>query len=205
MRKSVALPAIAALALAGPAMADGFSYNYIEGGLGSSELEIDGLSGNADGDGGFLGGAVEFGAHAFGFVNGTSLEYEDVFTVSSASLGVGFNWALSPNIDLVSGLSFERVKLKVDGDSASEDGYGIGVGLRGRIGQRFEWTVGGKYRDIDETKLGTFSIGGRYFITPRFAMGLDLIGNNYEDDETGEEFDESIAMLTFRYDFGRRH
>jgi hypothetical protein len=204
MRKSVALPAIAALALAGPAMADGFSYSYIEGALGGSDLEIDGLSGSADGEGGAIGGAVEFGPHAFGFVNFTSLEYEDELTIGSGSLGVGFNWALSPKLDLVSGLSFERVRLESDGDSASEDGYGLSVGLRGLIGERFEWTVGGKYRDIDETKISTFSVGGKYFITPRFALGLDILGNNYEDDEGGAEIDESIALITFRYDFGKR-
>jgi hypothetical protein len=189
MRKSVALPAIAALVLAGPAMADGFSYSYIEGALGGSDLEIDGLSGSADGEGGALGGAVEFGPHAFGFVNFTSLEYEDVLTIGSGSLGVGFNWPLSPKLDLVSGVSFERVRLEADGDDTSEDGYGLSVGLRGLI---------------DETKISTFSLGGKYYVTPRFAIGADILGNNYEDDNDGAEIDESIVLVTFRYDFGKR-
>jgi hypothetical protein len=205
MRKSVALPAIAALSLAGPALADGFSYNYIEGALGSSELEIEGLSGNADGDGGYLGGSGELSKHVFGFINGTSMEYEDVLRITSSSLGVGFNWALSPNLDLVSTLSAERVELEVDGDSESEDGVGVGVGLRGRIGERFEWTVGGKYRDIDVTKATTFSLGGRYYISPRFAVGAEVVANEYEDDETTDTIDEAIVMVNFRYDFGNRH
>jgi len=205
MRKSVALSAIAALSLAGPAMADGFSYNYIEGGLGSSELEIEGLSGNADGEGGYLGGSGELSKHLFGFINGTSMEYEDVLRITSSSLGLGFNWALGPNLDLVSTLSVDRIELKVDGDAEDEDGYGLGVGLRGRIGERFEWTVGGKYRDIDVTKIATFNLGGRYYFTPRFALGAEVIANEYEDDETSDTLDESIVMVTFRYDFGTRH
>jgi hypothetical protein len=205
MRKSVALPAIAALSLAGPALADGFSYNYIEGALGSSELEIEGLSGTADGDGGYLGASGELGKHVFGFINGTTNEYEDVLRITSSTLGVGFNWPLSQNLDLVSTLSVDRIELEADGDSESEDGVGVGVGLRGRIGERFEWTVGGKYRDIDVTKITTFSLGGRYYISPRFAVGAEVVANEYEDDETSDTIDESIVMVNFRYDFGNRH
>jgi hypothetical protein len=118
---------------------------------------------------------------------------------------VGFNWPLSQNLDLVSTLSVDRIELEADGDSESEDGVGVGVGLRGRIGGRFEWTVGGKYRDIDVTKITTFSLGGRYYISPRFAVGAEVVANEYEDDETSDTIDESIVMVNFRYDFGNRH
>ena len=64
MRKELILGTIAALGLAGPAMAtDGFSYSFVE--LGWVNSEIDDL--DADGDGFGIRGSMEFtpAIHAF--------------------------------------------------------------------------------------------------------------------------------------------
>ena len=114
MRKSLAAGAVAAL-LAGPALADGFSYNNLELGFVDTEIEDFDEFGDIEGDGLSLGGSVEFGAGIHGFGKVTGLEFEDILDVGTLSLGLGFNHALAPQLDLFSGISYERLKFEYDG------------------------------------------------------------------------------------------
>lgn len=194
MRKHLALGAVMALGLAGQAMAaEGFSYNVLEGSYLSSDLE--GTS--VDADGFAIGGSVEFNRNVFGFASLNDLSYENTSIDSNQfTAGVGFHWALNPRLDLVSGLSYERLEAEVANVSATESGYGLQVGLRGMVAQNLEVTGGVKYIDlgngIDDT---TLSIGGRYYFTPAFAGGIDVSDND----------DGTTWAVTLRYDFGKRY
>jgi hypothetical protein len=195
MRKSAVLGAVAAL-VAGPALADGFSYNNIEARFISTEIEDVEPGVDLEGDGFAISGNVEFGStiHGFGSIGGT--EYEDTIDVGALTAGLGFNHSLAPALDLVSGVSYERLKVEVDGGRSIEEGFGLNAGLRGRVGDKVELTAGLKYVDFgDDLDDTTIMAGGRYYFSRNFALGLD-----YSENDDGDTW-----ALAFRYDFGNRY
>jgi Outer membrane protein beta-barrel domain len=203
MRKSLAVPAMAALALTGPVMAGDLSYNMLEVGLIGDT--IDDPNGNEDlqGSGASIGGSWEFGPSMFGFANlsGTDYEYrhysDSDFKAGQFQLGLGFHVPLSSRLDLVSGASLQRLRLEDDfNNTLNESGYGLNVGLRGLIGRRFEWTGRLNYVDFGDGGDDTsWTAGFRYYFTPLFAMGLDL---------GSTDKNEANALIAFRWDFGNR-
>ena len=210
MRKTLVLPALAALALAGPAMAGTFSYSYLEGGLsgeGADDPNGD-IGGNYDrkGSGLTLHGNWAIGHVMYGFadLNGTNYEYhhlgtdEEDFSAAKLGLGLGFHIPLGRKLDLVTGLSLQRLRLENDFDNTSfnEQGYGFDAGLRGLIGERLQWTVGMQYVDYgDDFDDTSWSTGFRYYFTRQFAMGVD-VGSTDKD--------QGNILIAFRWDVGNR-
>jgi hypothetical protein len=193
MRKHLALGAALALGLGTQAIAaDGLSYNLIEGGYVRAEVDDLGL----EGDGFTIGGSVELGQGVFGFASVNDIEYGDNSGISSNlfNAGLGSHWALSPTVDLVSRVSWERIEVKASGVSVSDDGIGLNVGLRGMF-DRLELTGTVKYSDFGRNN-NDFTLGasGRYYFTDAFAAGPDI---SHNDDGTN-------WGISFRYDFGRR-
>jgi Outer membrane protein beta-barrel domain len=195
MRKHLALAALMAIGAGGPAVAaEGFSYNLIEAGYVSNEIDSVGL----DGSGFALFGSYEFNESVFGFASVTDAQYDQDSGVSTTatSVGVGFAWPLGMSVDLVSGFAYEYLRLHIDDvGSASDEGYSLNTGLRGRVGESLEITGGVKYTDLghgaDDFTLG---VGGRYYFTPAFAAGIDVSDND----------DGTAWMVSLRYDFGRQ-
>lgn len=190
MRKFAALGAVAVLGLAGQTFAaEGFSYNLVEASY--VNTDIDGIG---DGNGLGLAGSVAILPNFHGFASYSKVDLGGGFDLSLSSLGVGVNWPLNPSLDLVSGLSYERMKIDYLG---SESGFGLHAGLRGRVAERMELTGNVKYVDFghgaDDLVL---NLGGRYYFTNALAAGLDF--SKYDDS------DMNTWKLTVRYDFGRR-
>jgi hypothetical protein len=194
MRKYIAAGTLIALGAAAPAMAEDFSYNYLEAGYVSSEIEDFGL----DGSGFALGGAFEFNQNVFGFASINDVEYDQDSGASTnaTTVGLGFAWPLGMSVDLVSGFAYERLKLHVDGEgNATETGFSLNTGLRGRVGPSLELTGGVKYTDYgDDINDFTLGVGGRYYFTPAFAAGIDVSDND----------DGTAWIVSLRYDFGNR-
>lgn len=197
MRKEIALGSVLALGLGGQAIAaEGFSYSNIQASF--AKIDLDGLSvkGNAFG----LTQSYGFTDHIYGFAGYDDASFKDEgdrLSMKAWTLGVGYHWALSPTVDLVTGVSFVDNKLTVDGGEGlalGAHGFGGTVGVRGRIGEKLELSGGVDYVDLgggaDST---TFSIGGDYYFVPAFAAGLHL-SHNSDGDTFG---------VTLRYDFGR--
>ena len=210
MRKQVALGSVLALGLASHVMAaEGFSYNNVELGFSHSKIDIDGGEGiSAKGDGFQLSGSAAIGENLYGFLNFGSLTL-DKFKLNGSSIdaggadvkvkpltvGVGFHWPLNPALDLVSGVSFERLKVSssVLSSSESANGYGLGVGLRGRVGESLELTGNLKYIDMQGSEF-VYNAGARYYFSPAFAAGIDY--TRYDDSKL------TNLGITLRYDFG---
>ncbi|MEJ0099595.1 MAG: outer membrane beta-barrel protein [Pseudomonadota bacterium] len=206
MRKLLVLSALATLGVAGPVMAGTFSYDMVEAGIigdtiddphGSEDLEGHGLS---------VGGSVSLTPNVFGFANYSSTDYEyrhfddSDFTVGHFALGVGFDVPLSRRLDLVSGISLQRLHLDNDNDTLNEDGYGLNVGLRGMLGPRLQWTVGLNYVDYgrsdgDDGDDTSWTAGFRYYFTRVFAVGVD-VGSTDKN--------QANALIAFRWDLGNR-
>jgi len=207
MRKLLVLPAMATLALAGPAMAGTFSYDMVEAGIIGDSIDDPHGNNDLDGRGLSLGGSVALTPHVFGFgnISGTHYEYRHFdgsdFDVGNFQLGLGFNMPLNSRLDLVSGISLQRLHLENDTqDSLNESGYGLNVGLRGMIGPRLQWTVGMNYVDYgrDNGDAGddtSWNAGFRYYFTRVFAVGVD-VGSTDKN--------QANALIAFRWDLGNR-
>jgi outer membrane protein assembly factor BamA len=203
MRKSIAMATIATLALSGPVMAGDFSYDTLELGFTGESIDDPGGDEGLDGSGITLGGTWAFSPGVFGFasLSGTEYEYRQLvdedFKTGQLQLGLGFNVPLTEQLDLVSGVSVQRLRLEDQFlNTLNEDGYGLKVGLRGLAGRRFEWTAAVNYvdfgRGIDDT---SWSAGFRYYFTRLFAVGVD-VGSTDKNQMSG--------TLGFRWDFGNR-
>ncbi len=203
MRKNLAIPAVAALALSGPVLAADFSYNTLELGLTAESIDDPGGEDGLDGSGMSLSGTWEFSPGVFGFASlgGTEYEYRHLedsdFSTGQLQLGVGFNIPLSSRVDLVSGVSLQRLRLEDEFDNAlNEDGYGLKVGLRGMASNRLEWTAGLNYVDFGEGLDDTsWTAGFRYHFTRLFSVGLDIGSTNKN---------QANGLIGFRWDFGNR-
>ena len=201
MRRFLAVPAIAALAVAGPVVAGDFSYNTLDLGLYGQSIDDPNGDEGLDGSGINLSGSWEFSPGVFGFASlgGTEYEYRNYddrdFTAGQLQLGLGFHVPLSSQVDLVSGVSLQRLRLEDDYNfTLNENGYGLNVGLRGLAGSRFEWMAGLKYVDLGKGQDDTsWTAGFRYHFTRLFSMGLD-IGSTDRNEANG--------VIGFRWDFG---
>lgn len=194
MIKGFVLGSIAALGVAGHAIAEsGFDYSYVELGYVNSEIDIDGF--DIDGDGFLLAGSYELTDKFHVFGGYTDQEFDFDVGVTSLEIGAGLAWPISSNLDVVSTLSFVKGEIDVPGEGKfDDDGFGVGVGLRGRALPQLELTGGVKYVDLDESGDNTsFHVGARYFFTSAFSAGVDL---GYDDDAT-------VWGLGVRMSFGK--
>jgi hypothetical protein len=192
MRKYVAIGTLAAMALgAQTAAAEGFSYNNIEGQY--AFMDIEGF----DLDGFGVSGSGELTSNLFGFGGLANLDVEGGGSIDTLNLGLGVNWAIGDNADLIGGASFERIKFL----GSSESGWGIMGGVRGRVAESLELTASLKYSDVgDVENVLTWDVGARWYFTPNFAAGANYTSMDFDD--LGVKADGFIVSL--RYDFGDR-
>jgi hypothetical protein len=180
MRKSFILGSIAALSIAGPAMAeDGFDYSYVE--LGYVKSELDDF--DVDGDGLGVRGSYEFTQNFHAFAAYSDQDFDFDVGATTFEIGAGLAWPINPNMDVVGTLSYLQAEVDVPFfGSVEDDGFALGAGLRARAIERLELTGGLKYVSFDEGGDDTsLSAGGRYFFTKMFAAGVDV---DFDDDGT---------------------
>lgn len=200
MRKRIALGSVLALGLGAQAMAaEGLSYTHLEVAYNRGEINLEDTGGSnveIDLDGFSVSGSAALSDRFFAFASFTSLKLDGSVKHKPLSAGLGLHWGLSPSIDLVTGLSFERIKYSSSLVSMGENGYGISAGLRGALGERAE--LSGQIKHIDHGDFGSdrvFTVGGRFHFTDMFAAGLDF---SWRD-----KLPQDIWSLSLRYSFGR--
>lgn len=180
MRKGFILGSIAAMSIAGQAVAaEGFDYSYVE--IGYVKSEIDDL--DIDGDGFGLRGSYEFTENFHAFAAYADQDFDFDVGATTFELGGGFAWPVNPNLDLVGTLSYIKAEIDVPfiGDF-DDDGFAVGAGVRARVIDALELTGGLKYASFDEGGDDTtFGAGARYFFTKMFAAGVDV---DFDDDGT---------------------
>jgi hypothetical protein len=202
MRKYPVLAALVALGAGGPAVAAGdFSYTNVEAAYIPEKFDGTGV----DSNGFSVSGSFAFSDYLFAFatINDLDGERDEGVSTAAMALGVGFSWALAPSLDVVTGLSsYLHVRFRqIDpfGEegtgSAREQGAGLSVGLRGRVGERLELTGGVKYSDFGHGVHDySWSAGARAYLTRTFAAGVDVSDND----------DGTVWGIVLRYDFGAR-
>ena len=190
MKKALLLVLLVAT---GPVAADGLSYNYVQAGYASADLDTGDFGFDVDGDGWALGGsvAVSDNVHIFGGYSALGLDFG--IDYDEFGLGVGYNHSLGENTDFVAGLSYIKGEIDVDGFSYDDDGYGLSIGLRTKLSETIELEGGIGYADLDDSGSSTsFSAGILFDLTDNVAFG---VGGNWDDDVT-------IYQAGFRFYFG---
>jgi len=187
--------ALTLLLLGAQAMADDLGYSYIEGGYQRIDVDTGAGFGNVDGDGIGIGFSFDVADNWYilGAYGRASLDFGVDF--DETELGVGYHAPLADRLDIFATVSYLRAEFSdtVFG-SFDDDGYGIAVGMRGLVADRFDLTGSIGYSDFGGGSDGTaFSAAGLYNFTDNFAAGIVLA------------FDEDVTTygIGARYYLGR--
>lgn len=180
------------LVAAGPVAAEGLSYNYVQAGYASADLDMSGMGVDVDGDGWALGGSVAVTDNVHIFGGYMSLGFDFDVDYDEIGLGIGYNHSLGKNTDFVAGLSYIKGEAEAFGFSADDDGYGVNIGLRTKLSETIELEGGIEYADTDEGSSTAFTAGILFDLTDNVAIG---VGGGWDDDVT-------IYQAGFRFYFG---
>lgn len=164
------LVAVFALFLAVPAMAESPSYNFIQVGYQSVEIDLGGGF-DVDGDGYGLGGAFEIGDQMFGFASYGKTDFDFDVDLTQVQAGLGYRTGVSDNTDFFATAAYIEAEVSAPGfGSADDSGYGVGIGIRSNV------------TDLGDGADGTAFGGGIWFnLADSFALGL---GASTDDDVT---------------------
>jgi hypothetical protein len=168
MNMKVMVPALAALALGGQAMAADFDYNYFDAGVILAD------AGAVDGTGLRLAGSTDLqlykNATGFGSVNYVNFDGPNVLNLEG---GLGFHWPLSDMFDFNGGVALEFQKVTNGG--GSDLGFGLNAGVRAKpFSPAWELDAGIKYIDIDQYDDTSIVLGGRYTFSQAMSAGVEL-------------------------------
>jgi hypothetical protein len=155
------------------AMAEGPSYSYIQANYQEVDIDVGGGF-DADGDGYGVAGSVAINDNWFVFAGYTSSEFESVIDLDQASLGGGWNSAISEKTDWFATLSYIDLSLSAPGfPSVSDSGFGASVGLRSMLNPNFELYGSLGYSDLGDGGDGTAVAAGLWYtVGGNVALGL---------------------------------
>jgi hypothetical protein len=165
------------LAISGPLLAQGFSYNYIEGSWFQTELDVGDT--DVDGDGFGLYGSVEVGTMWHVFANFTSSSLSRDVDFDQTWIGGGLHTPLAPNMDLYFNLAYVNVESNGLGSAFDNDGLGTALGVRMMLRPQIEVSGALSYSELGDNS--TTGIEGKawYIFTRNLAVGG---GVGFEDD-----------------------
>lgn len=181
---------LAALGMSASALAaQDVSYNYLEASAGYGEI----AGGADDGLVWGLNGSWELPSN-FVISAGILQPRYDMLRLTQSHAGLGYRLPLGENFDLLAGASYQRMSALGN----HVDGFGLELAARGFVTSQIELSAGIEYVDLESSR-GVFHLqtGGRYYINPALAVGLD-----YRKPQMLPA--ESHFMASLRYDFGAR-
>lgn len=177
-----------------PALAGGFSYNFVELGYQNAEFDDDFGGFDIDGDGYEIRGSFEVGDSWFVAASYGTLDFDLGVDLDQLSIGGGFYMVLSERVDFFASLSYIDAEVSASGlGSVDEDGYGVAAGIRGMVTDRFEVNGSLLYTDLGDGADGTaVAAEALYSFSDAFALGF-----NIETDD-----DVTIFGIAGRFYFG---
>ena len=162
---------------------DGLSYGHRD--LSYIAADLDGI--NQQLDGYAVGGSIELSERVFFYA-----DYADVsatifgFDASEqdAGLGLGYAWPVANDVDLIGRVGYAHGQADIeDFGSIDDDGYALGIGVRGRFADSFELEAGVQHVDYKDLGDGTgVGVGVQWYFTPQVAI---TAAGSYSDDATG--------------------
>lgn len=165
MKRSLFALALAA-ALPLSAQAGELNYNYVEAGYVNSHFA------STDFDGYSISGSVAFNDNWYG-----AASYRDVSKsgvgLDETVVSLGWRHGLSDKADFLAEIGY--VNVGVDAGSfgnASEDGYRVAAGFRGKMAANFEGSIKGYYTDLGGDSDGEFGVvvGAQYNINETWGI-----------------------------------
>ena len=153
-----------------------FSYSFIEAGYFNTDLDdLD-----VDGDGFIVGGSAEINETFFVFGGVGQQDFDFDIDLNQWQIGAGGHMPLNETIDVVGSLSYVSAEIDTRFGDVDDDGFGLGIGLRGQVGDAVQLEGGINYIDLDDSGDDTsLALGARYYISPELALGLSI--------ETGDD------------------
>lgn len=149
-RSLLALTLLATLPFTASA-ADGLSYNYVEAGYVATDADN---GADADGWGINGSGAIAENFHIFGGYSAQETDDETIggfrfegVDVDQWRVGLGYNYALASNTDLLARVAYDNYDIEGLGDF---DGYSAEVGVRSALMPNFEGYALAGYEDGDQ-------------------------------------------------------
>lgn len=177
----------ALLALAGTAKAE-FNYSYAS--LSYGNVDFDDLNVDGDGLGAELSLAIAEEFHLIGRLEASDLDSSVDLTQWSA--GVGYNTQLSPVLDVLAQVTYEKIEVDTPLGDVDSDGFGIGVGLRVAVTSLVEINGGVSYVDFDDGGDDTnIDAGALFNFTETISVGVNA---SFDDDV-------NVYRLTGRFYF----
>jgi opacity protein-like surface antigen len=175
--KRLALTASLLLALAPAAFAEDMSYSNVE--LKYLDVSLSDSVFNVNGDGFAIDGSYEITSRVFLLGEWQDLSYDFGVNGRTYELGAGFHHPISSTVDFVGTLSYLDTKVSSGGFSESDDGFGLGGGIRARLGKDFELDAGLKYVDFGNGSDTGLHASGRWYFKKAMALsfGIDNTDN----------------------------
>lgn len=167
--RSFALPLLASLLLPFSASAGNFSYTWVEGSY--SDISADDF--DFDGDAWAIEGSFQVHDMVFLFAGYEMGDYDFDVETDTYELGVGMAFPFGEQADLVVGTSYVDVSVEIPGfEDADDDGYSLFGGFRYAVTDAFQVDAGLRYVDLSDSGDDTgYTLGGRYYFTPAWAVG----------------------------------
>jgi opacity protein-like surface antigen len=167
-----------ALAMAPAAAFADMSYSNVE--LKYLNLSLSDSVANVNGDGFAISGQYALGAKMFLLGEWQDQSYDFGIDGHQYELGAGFHHGINSTLDFVGSLSYLDSKVSAGGFSVSDNGFGLGAGVRTRLGKDFELDAALKYVDFDKGGSDTgISANGRWYFKKTMALsfGIDSTDN----------------------------
>lgn len=165
------------------AMADDMSYSYVDAAYISTDIDN---APTADGFG--LRGSVGFAENWFVFADYATQSVQGI-DLDSYDVGFGGHYAVNDMLDVVGRLGYLEVKVDAGGGiDASDDGYLLDLGLRGRVTDGVELEGGIHYTDFSDGGDNTgLYVGGRFHFNKTWALGAEY--------QSGDDADSILAYV----------
>ncbi len=166
------------------AMADGPSFNMIEGGY--TDIE--------DADGFMVRGSVELTDQVYftgSYANYSDEETDDLLGVDLnlgiTTIGVGLQQAISDTTSLYGQIEYLDYSLELDYGTGSaedsEDGYQLSAGVRSMVSEKTEFYGELAHRDILEESVSMAKVGVRQYFTDNLGVFAEV--NADDNDSNG--------------------
>jgi hypothetical protein len=168
-----------------------FDYTFVDAGLVDTEIDVGSVDVSGDGIG--VNGSIGVSDNVHIVAGYSDLDYDFGIDGNSWNVGVGFHTDINDDIDFVADVSYIDAEVSTAFGSASEDGYGIGGGIRAHMGDSFELDAGLQYVDLDDSDT-VLNVGGRYYFNDSFALNAGI-----SDADAGMSW-----MVGIRAEFGGR-
>lgn len=167
------LPALSSAQQASRSAQSGFDYNFAELSYDKHDFDVSRAPDNIDGDGFTLSGSFKVADdwHVYASYGTANLDFG--IDVDTWVLGLGYNYALKPNIDLYGRVLYVDQSADLGQFSPHDNGLGLQFRVRGRVNEKVEVEGGIQYLDVASSDT-SLQASVRYYFTRAFSGGVGI-------------------------------